>query len=382
MSALVDVTDTNYHENLYARYRVLRNEHPVYHDAQRNIWMITRYDDVRALLRNAAVACNADTGHSYLLSLTSLDGERHKELRGAVMPFFSQTAMASMKPALDALVAELFDRLPNQPEVELLNSVIKRLPQKFVTELLGFPKHLAPRWYELGDCLVGQDPLGEQPGAPEVALRLLDELQALMREALHWKRNKPEDDFFSWLSDSQTVQEHGEDGVITLANNIGLAALDTTINLLGNGTGLLARFPEQRKRLLDKPELLPGAIEEMLRIEAPTQALPRRLVADIDVQGVRIPAGEEISLVFAAANHDPAKYPQPEMFDIQRKNHDHLAFGFGLHKCVGQHLARMEAISYFSELLRRYPEYELGEHRWLLSHWARGYAALTIHGSA
>ncbi len=154
--------------------------------------------------------------------------------------------------------------------------------------------------------------------------------------------------------------------------------MDTTINLLGNGTGLLARFPEQRRKLLANPQLLDGAIEEMLRMEPPAQGLPRRLTADLTLHDTVIPAGSEISLVFAAANHDPEHYPDPEAFDIERANKDHLALGFGLHKCVGQHIARAEARAFFPRLLQKYPEYEIIESRWRLSHWARGYAALTI----
>jgi cytochrome P450 len=115
-----------------------------------------------------------------------------------------------------------------------------------------------------------------------------------------------------------------------------------------------------------------------LRMEAPAQGLPRRLTEDLALHGTVIPSGQEISLMFAAANHDPAHFPDPETFDIERQNKDHLAFGFGLHKCIGQHLARIEARAYFPRLLQHFPNYEIVESRWRLSHWARGYAALVI----
>ncbi len=113
-------------------------------------------------------------------------------------------------------------------------------------------------------------------------------------------------------------------------------------------------------------------------MEAPAQGLPRRLTKDLSLHGTIIPAGAEISLMFAAANHDPAHYPDPDSFDVERHNKDHLAFGFGLHKCIGQHLARLEAQAYFPRLLQQFPNYEIVESRWRLSHWARGYAALVI----
>ncbi len=125
-------------------------------------------------------------------------------------------------------------------------------------------------------------------------------------------------------------------------------------------------------------DLLDGAIEEMLRMEPPVQGLPRRLTADLHLHGTTIARGEEISLLFAAANHDPEHYLDPEAFDIERANKDHLALGFGLHKCVGQHIARLEARAYFKRLLAAYPDYKVTQSRWRLSHWARGYAALKI----
>ena len=113
-------------------------------------------------------------------------------------------------------------------------------------------------------------------------------------------------------------------------------------------------------------------------MESPVQGLPRRLTADLSLHGTVIPAGQEISLMFAAANHDSAHFPDAEAFDIERQNKDHLAFGFGLHKCIGQHLARIEARAYFPRLLQYFPNYDIVESRWRLSHWARGYAALVI----
>jgi cytochrome P450 len=378
MSAIVDVQSPDYHNELYRRYATLREHHPVYFDASRNIWMITRYDDVRKLLRHPEGTLNADTGHSYIPSLATTDGDLHGKIRKEVIQQFSRGIVGQLAPVVESIIEELFAGLPHSGEIDLYNSVINPLPQMFMIRFLGFPDAKVDHWHEIGEVLMGVDPESEQNVSADIALRVLDDFADMIEQVLEEKRRKPGDDHLSWL-----VAREAE-GVLTpeetriFANCLGFAGVDTTINLLGNGTGLLADFPDQRRKLIKNPTLLDGAIEEMLRIEPPAQGLPRRLTQDLQLHGTVIPAGSEISLVFAAANHDPDHYPDPEVFDIERPNKDHLALGFGLHKCIGQHLARLEARAYLPRLLERYPDYEVIESRWRLSHWARGYAALKI----
>jgi cytochrome P450 len=379
MSALVNVLSPEYHNNIYDRYAQLRDNHPAYYDKSRNIWMITRYEDVRAILRDTASAMSGDNSHSYVPTIAGSDGELHKHVRGRVISRLGQSVVKMLAPKMEQIMGELFAALPPGGEIDIYNEVVKRVPQRFITHFLGFPEQLCERWFELGDPLMGVDPLNMPDEVDHGAgMALLDEVMSLMQEVLEHKRQHPGDDFLSWLVAQQEEGELTEQEVAMVANNLGVGALDTTINLLGNGTGLLARFPEERAKLIANSELLDGAIEEMLRMESPAQALPRRLLADLKVGSTVIPKGEEISLVFAAANHDPEKYPDPDQFDIERKNFDHLAMGFGLHKCMGQHIARMEARSFFTHLLKHYPDYTVSESRWLVSWWARGYAALVI----
>ena len=378
MNAIVDVLSTEYHDQLYQRYATLREHHPVYFDANRNIWMITRYDDVRHLLRHPEGTLNADTGHSYIPSLATTDGDLHSTIRKTVIQEFSRGVVEQMGPLVEGIVESLFADLPPSGEINIYDAVVQRLPQLFMTRLLGFPESEADHWYEIGEVLMGADPISEQGTSPEIAVRVLDDFAAMIEQVLEQKREQPGKDHLSWLVAREAEGLLTPEETRIFANCLGFAGVDTTINLLGNGTGLLARFPEQRQRLIDNPELLDGAIEEMLRMEPPAQGLPRRLTQALNLHGTVIPAGAEISLVFAAANHDPDHYTQPEQFDIERANKDHLALGFGLHKCIGQHLARLEARAYFPRLLDRYPQYEVTESRWRLSHWARGYAALKI----
>ena len=379
MNTIVDVQSADYHNDIYNRYALLRQQYPLYFDESRNIWMITRYDDVRTLLRHPEGTLNGETGHSYIPSLATTDGELHDTIRKAVIPQFTQGMVAQLEPVVEGIVDELFHDLPDSGEIDLYHAVILRLPQLFMTRFLGFPESQQDHWYEIGEVLMGEDPQITARGQPEVQLKLLEDFVVMIDTVLEEKRNTPGEDHLSWLVSREAVGELTADEVRIFANCLGFAGVDTTINLLGNGTGLLARFPDQRRKLVENSGLLNNAIEEMFRAEPPVQGLPRRLTKDLELHGTVIPKGSEISLLFAAANHDPSHYPNPEVFDIERPAKDHLSLGFGLHKCVGQHIARLEARAYFKRLLAKYPKYRITESRWRLSHWARGYAALKIH---
>jgi cytochrome P450 len=142
---------------------------------------------------------------------------------------------------------------------------------------------------------------------------------------------------------------------------------------------LFAKHAEQRAELVADPALIPQAVEEVLRYESPTQALPRRATRDVDLHGEKIRAGEEVSLVWGAANHDERRFEDPERFDIHRRDNRHLALGHGVHFCMGAHLARLEGRVALEELLARIPEYALeAEPKWHASAWARAYASVPI----
>ncbi len=158
-----------------------------------------------------------------------------------------------------------------------------------------------------------------------------------------------------------------------------VAGNDTTMNLIGNASVLLARDRGLRRTLAEGPERIPAAVEEMLRLESPVQALPRRLTREVSLHGVRIPAGAEVMLLFGSANRDDRVFADPDRFDLGRRGARHLAFGHGAHYCLGAHLARLEARVAFEELLRRFPDFALLEEpEFLPSAWARARAAVRV----
>jgi cytochrome P450 len=197
-------------------------------------------------------------------------------------------------------------------------------------------------------------------------------------QVLEEKRKQPGDDLISALVEAEVDGRLEPEESLVAATGFGFAAFDTTRNLLANGTALLAQHPDQREMLIQEPALIPNAIEEMLRCESPAQVEPRRVAAPVEFHGVELPVGDELLLYLGSANRDERKWDDPERFDVRRACRDHLAFGHGLHLCVGQHLARLEARVYFETLLERMPGYRVGETRHFISPWARSLVTLPV----
>ena len=208
------------------------------------------------------------------------------------------------------------------------------------------------------------------------SLRLYEEFRQLLAE----RRREARDDLMSALIDAEIAGERlGDEEILGFCYQLIVAGNDTTTTLIGNGAVLLARHPEQRALLAKEPERIPNAVEEMLRIESPAQALPRRARRDLELHGKRIPEGSRVLLVWAAANLDEREFPDPERFDVERSIKRHLALGHGIHFCLGASLARLEARIAFEELLSRHPHYELLEEPgWITSRWARAHDAVPV----
>jgi len=365
-------------EHAYEIYRELRDEHPVYHDPERGVWALSRYEDVRAAASDPTTFSSQDTSISQglLPMLQQLDPPRHDALRELLWRAFTPRRVNAMEPRIRENARELIDTFADGDGCDLLARFASQLPSRVIGELIGIPPERRPAFLEWTGALIGAS-LGAELDVNPFE-QIYREFAALLQE----RRDERSDDLMSALLDAEIDGQR-----LSQADLLGFCFLlvvggnDTTTNLIANGAVLLARHPEQRAALVRDPGLLPDAIEEMLRYDSPTQALPRRTTREVEVRGITIPAGAEVLLVWGAANHDERRFEEPERFDIQRRPRRHLAFGHGPHFCMGAHLARMEGRVAFEELLARLPEYELdGEPRWQRSSWARAYASVPIQG--
>lgn len=359
-------------------YERLREEAPVYRSPA-GWWALSRFEDVRAAAADPALFSSegTDISQGLLPFIQSLDPPRHDALRALVSRAFTAKRIAALEPRIRAIARELLGAFAGAGRGDLLAQYARQLPSRVIGELIGIPPDVRDAFLDWTDALVEASPDGE--GAERArgpAANIYREFSAL----LDARRREPRDDLASALLEAEI------DGVrLSQPELLGfcfvliVAGNDTTTNLIANGAVLLARHPEQRKLLVEDPARLPNAIEEMLRLESPAQALPRILRRDATLHGVEIPAGALVRLVWGAANRDPREFAGAERFDVARPMRRHLGFGHGVHFCLGAHLARLEARVAFEELLARLPDYALERcPGWRRSIWARAHDAVPV----
>jgi cytochrome P450 len=317
-----------------------------------------------------------DISQGLLPFIQSLDPPRHDALRALVSRAFTARRMAEMEPRIRGIARELLAGFAGRGRADLLAEYARQLPARVIGEMIGIPRERCDAFLEWTDALVGANPDGPQDAAiRQPATMIYTEFAKL----LELRRSEPRDDLMSALIEAEIDgQRLSQQELLGFCFVLVVAGNDTTTNLIANGAVLLAQHCEQRARLVADPSLLPGAIEEMLRFESPAQALPRVLRRDVTLHGTTIPAGARVRLVWGAANRDEREFPEADRFDVARAPR-HLAFGHGVHFCLGAHLARLEARVAFEELLARLPGYALErEPGWVTSIWARAHEAVPV----
>lgn len=360
----------------YDIYRTLRDEHPVYRNEELGTWAISRYDDVRQAAADAKTFSSERTSISMGLQpmIQQMDEPRHAALRSLLWKAFTPKRVAAMEPRVRELARGLIDSFASAGRCDLLHEFASQLPSLVIGELIGIPAERRKTFLQWTEALITANPHREWEMNPFAAI--YEEFGELLAE----RRRERRDDLMSALIEAELDgQKLSQEELLGFCFLLVVGGNDTTTNLIANGAVLLATHPDQRAELVRDPELVPNAVEEMLRYDSPTQALPRRATRDIELYGRQIREGEEVSLVWGAANHDERQFEDPDRFDIHRADNRHLALGHGTHFCMGSNLARLEGRVAFEELLKRLPDYELdGEPAWQASAWARAHASVPI----
>ena len=360
-------------------YRRLRDEHPVYHNAERGFWAISRYDDVRKATGDIETLTTEgiEESASLLPMLNFLDPPRHDRLRALVSRAFTLRRVAEMEPRIRRVANELLDQLEGRDESELVEDFATPLPGRIIAEMIGVPADRRETFLGFTRKMLSTNPdLSITDTIREPSERIYEEFRRLLDE----RRSATQDDLVSALIEAEIDGIRlSDDEILGFCYQLIVAGNDTTTALIGNGAVLLAQHPDQKKMLADDPARIPNAIEEMLRYEPTAQALPRRTRQVYELHGQRIPAEERVLLVWAAANLDEREFEEPERFDVTRTSGRHLALGHGIHFCLGASLARLEAKVAFEALLERHPNYELIEEPgWLQSRWARAHGEIRL----
>jgi cytochrome P450 len=360
---------------LFAQVRELGAVHEVTLVDGHQAWLVVRYDAVRAALNDprlskdmhAAFATGADLvaeglpGPAFARHMLSVDPPDHTRLRKLVSGTFSPRRVEALRPRVQAIVDDLLNRIAAQgpdSQVDLVSAYAFPLPFTVICELLGVPgADRAALGRGLAGMLVPTSTAAQYARAKEAS----DAVVAMLGELVRTKQQQPGDDLVSGLINARDGDERLDNQeLLSTIFQLIVAGHDTTTSLIGNSVVALLRNPDELARLRGDPAKLVAAVEEFLRYDAPVQhATFRYAVEPVTIGEVTIPAGAQVIIGLAAANRDPDRYAQPDVLDIDRAESRHLAFGHGIHHCLGAVLARMEGQLAIGSLLRRFPELRL-----------------------
>ncbi len=366
------------HANPYPMYRQLREEDPVHWSPLLEAWILTRYDDVLAVLKHPRFSADRRQARNRYVqqmmeqqaqagplaqsaTMLTSDPPEHTRLRGLVSSAFTFKAVEALRPRIQQIVNELLDGLQGKGRMDVIWDLAYPLPVIVIAELLGVPPEQRDTFKRWSDDVVAT--LGGPMTPPDVQERgrkSSEEMAEYFRGVITERRKRPQGDLLSRLI---AAEESGavlsEDEMIATCILLLAAGNETTTNLIGNGTLALLRNPAQLELLCAQPELTESAVEEFLRYDGPVQGTGRVAQEAIEIGGQKFEEGQLAFVMIAAADRDPAAFAEPESLDITRKDNRHVAFGYGIHFCLGAPLARAEAQIAFATMLRRLPELRL-----------------------
>jgi len=375
-------------ESPYPIYRQLRDETPFYHDERWGLWMISRFDDVQNALKDwRTYSQEPDVDiDGFMDELLDADGNilvmdppRHTQLRRLVQGTnaFSPGAIAAMEPQITALVDGLIDRFIDGGAADLVEGFTYPLPLAVGPVLVGFPAEDLPMLDAWQRPTQVRTP-GVR-GIPPEAFEGAAKIRAYIEELVADRRKNPRQDLVSQIALATVDGEPLGTEAVGLTFILFEASIDTTSGLLSNGLLALARNPDQRRRLVADPSLIPNAVEEILRYDMPVQFNARTLTADVTLHGVTAPKGARVVVMFGSANRDERQFEDPDTFDVGRRITRHLGFGQGIHQCIGAPLARLEAKLALERFLARIPDYDLdGPYERITKNNLRGFKHLPI----
>ncbi|WP_380872383.1 cytochrome P450 [Sphingomonas sp. DBB INV C78] len=372
------------HDNPYPVYRRLRDEAPLYFNEQRGFWVVSRYDDCRAALRNFSAFSNAsgttleDT--PALQDVLSSDPPDHTRLRHVMSPLFQPTKIARLEDMVRAATRSLLACHAEIGRIDIIDDFACRLPMLVISRMLGHPPEDDEMLLNWTNTTIHRDE-GVQ-ALPAAGLEALTSINNYNDAVLRRRADgPPRDDLVGALIAAIREGRLSHVEAMGYMQILSFAGHETTTKLIGNMIYQLFRHPEQRQWLLDDPSLIAAAVEETVRFDTSVQLQARTMLSDFEMHGRTIPAGARVAILFGSANRDDRKYADAETYDIRRNARDHIGFGYGLHSCLGAPLARLEARIAIEELLALMPDYVVDEAGARRVHSAnvRGYSHLPVN---
>ncbi len=384
-----------FNANPYPFYRRLREADPV-HQSPLGFWVLTRYDDCVLVLRDPrfgragfeavleSVYGNSVEQGRLPTSMLFRDPPDHTRLRGLVSRAFTPRVVEGLRPRIQQIVDALLDRVRDVGRMEVISDLAYPLPVTVISEMLGVPEEDRERIKQWSaDIARSLDAIG-LPTDPAIVDRGRTARLAIgdyFRSLLPDRKKHPRGDLLSLLIEAEEQGDKLSEGeLLATCVLLYIAGHETTVNLIGNGLLALLRHPAELARLRSDASLTQNAVEELLRYDGPVQRTARITNTDVEISGHKIPKGAMVVPVIGAANRDPAHFPSPDRLDVSRPDNRHIAFGFGIHFCLGAPLARLEGQITLETLLRRLPRLALATEtpEWRDSQVLRGLKALPV----
>jgi cytochrome P450 len=373
--SLYHLLDPEVLANPYPLYHQLRSSAPVHWDPYLHAWVVTRYADVVYVFQHFLAARTPSPQHLAAMDMASLspiaqvmvrqmlflDPPDHTRVRTLAARAFTPRRVEVLRGHIQEITDRLLDEVEEKGRMDVIGELGAPLPAIVTTEMLGVP---SGDWEKLKNWSTDfAEMLGNfqhNPGRAARVLRSLEEMTAYFREAVRRQAEEPTEGLVNALASAEVDGDRfSEEEVVANIIVTMVGGLETTTNLIGNGLLSLLRNPAELERLRGDPELIPSAVEEMLRYESPSQHTARLAPHDLELGGQRIRERQAVIAVMGAANRDPARFPEPDRLDLGREDNRHLAFGWAGHFCFGAPLARIEGQIAFRSLLRRFPELRL-----------------------
>jgi cytochrome P450 len=366
----LDPYDHAFHENPYPYYKALRDHDPVYYNAERRLWLLTKWDDVRMAFRDfktfrseGGVALDDSSGAAFPFPMfITNDPPDHTRQRQLFAPLMTPEKIGGLEAYTRERAISLIEPKLGTGRFDFVADLGAYLPMDVISKLVGVPDGDQDQVRGWADDLIFREDKQGQTSQRNITgyMGLAKYFDAHINHYLGAGGYEDRGLLKALINaEQQGVMSHQE--AIGTCILLAIAGNETTTKLIGNLAYHLWKNPDQRQLLLDNPNLLEKAVEEVLRLDGSSQIIGRVVTKDIEIRGKTIPAGSRVGLCIISANRDEDKFKNPDAFDIARGSRDHMAFGFGLNSCLGAALARMEIRVVFEELLKRIPHYEIDE---------------------
>jgi cytochrome P450 len=372
------------HLDPYPTYAALRASAPAYYNEERDVWALSRFADVQAAARDWRTFSNAEgvnldaVGEVYGEgNFLDADPPWHDQLRDVVRGWFTPKGIAALEPFVRARAVAFVDALRERGDVDLATELCWTLPVQTIGHVIGLPTADLDAHRAWAQAVLERDP--GSSAAPSRALDAVEELRSYLGDLLEERRGLPAGDLLTTVAQARVAgRPLSQADCVAMLLLLFVAGTETTASFLGNSFLLLARFPEQRAKLAET-SLIPAAVEELLRFEAPIQHLARTTTRSVELHGRSMPAGARVLLLYASANRDERRYPHADVLDIDRAPRRHLSFGEGIHHCLGAPLARLESRVALEVLLPVLGDYQpRGEPQRLYTHESRPLTSLQV----